>query len=46
MQKKSCKADQIFTLTTQRCIKINSPIFKKRLQEQLEKMYNISMKRI
>lgn len=37
MQKKSCKADQIFTLTTQRCIKINSPIFKKRLQEQLEK---------
>jgi hypothetical protein len=34
---KNCDDNQIFSISTERCIKIDSPTFKKRLKEQLEK---------
>jgi hypothetical protein len=34
---KNCHDNQIFSISTNRCIKIASPTFKKRLKEQLEK---------
>lgn len=36
MTTKVCKNDQILDLITQRCIKTDSPTFKKRLKEQVE----------